>query len=246
MATPHLKRRYVSTVRPARLRPPDSHEAGRVKPRKDRTALLVAASGLAGVVLASVIAAGNSLYLDRQDGKLQQDLLQAQFQQSQITAHDEFSRAQKYSAYTQAQLNLGKFSEAALMCVAVFTQAADAFSPDLKARQAAVSYVQKQVLAPMEAATNSLVDVAGAIDIIASDQVRTDFDLIQTQSQTYRNDCKELANAMVNATPAEKAAGSVSPGGMTALIEMKSLSDMFDKSEFVELTPDMSADFAPK
>jgi hypothetical protein len=65
------------------------------------------------------------------------------------------------------------------------------------------------------------------------------------QSQTFKNDCKELANAIIDSTPAEQAAGTVSPGGISALKEMHTLIGKLN-SELLKLTSDMGADFALK
>jgi hypothetical protein len=166
-----------------------------------------------------------------------------QYRQSEEAAHNQFSRAQQYAAYTRAQLDLAGFAKQALACITVFTTPSDAFSPDLQTRQAAIAYVQKKVLTPLSGATDSLVNDVGAIDVIASDNVRKVFDNIQTQSQTYNGDCQTLLSAIIDATPAEKAAGSVTPAGERVAKEMNALVHEFN-IEIPELTQHMRDDLA--
>jgi hypothetical protein len=216
------------------------HRGTVLLPRKELSGLHIALFGLAGVLLASLIAAGSAVYINFRDGDLQKDIIEIQHTHSEVTAHNEFSRAQRFATYARAQLAIGNFAKAGLACIEAFGRGEDAFSPDLRKREAAVAFVKSQVLTPLAAATNGLVDVRGSMDIIASDKVRKLFDEIQEQTQTYNNKCREILNIVVNAGP-----GGNPTVPLDTAKELHALIEQFN-NEFPQLTVDMRADLALK
>jgi hypothetical protein len=212
---------------------------------KDRPALLIAVSGLAGVLLASVITAGNSLYLDHEDRIQQKRIIQLQSRQSDVSAHNDFTRAQQYAAYTRAQLDLGNFAKAAQACVVGVAGMDDAFSYDTATPKAAAAHVEKQIFTPLTQATSALVDVTGAIDIIASDAVRPYFDNLQNQSQIFNNKCREFFNSTIISPLPVRAGGGNSAVATKDVKDLVALANKLGE-EYLTLASKMRADLALK